>query len=1676
MRLTDAQRRAYAVRERVEAEMQQAVAAELNWLYRRLQMKVRRINQFRPRVQSTAPTLRKSYVVSGDLWEEFRRRMHSSVMRAIVFGAIEIFNINRDFYSTVAPIEFSSDNFARLIEPEIGERIVNIESTLKREVGRKVVGWYNSPGTTMQSLINQLKENVFTDARARMIAQTEVTHLNSRVHENIANQIGATEWWWSTRNDQLVCKRPLPGPDGRGYKGCRELHGKVFKIGQLMPPYASHPNCRCTPIIITPKKQVEEPAKLIEELLAVRKGIHAGVLLAGSLLKVDWEEQKHPRDEDGQFTSKGGGASGGYEVGQKISPQRGKDIYTIMGTGTHSGERTYLVRRAGASKGRYVTESELREKWSLSGEGSKPKPTPKQKWGAKGNVTPRVPPARPADISDNDKRLLREYKKHYKISDTDIPGVFARTQNTPEGTYYHLSREGIKSTAPTDLMNDIGSALYVGRDPAALKEFYGELQGVDDGEVFEFKADDLNILDAREIADFDKIKRDAKKEFPDEKFPVGAYARAHGYDALVYFDPWATGEEFAIFNKDKVTQTGRVSDSAKPEQKPQPAAKPTKSYLRKPKTASEISGRVPKRDGRPVPETTKRVFHVTKRENIEAILQNGFDLSRVKPRWGNDYAVSTTNAPLPKAMEYFMPYTKGAQFDNEEYAVLQVTVKGRFYDYDTDQIPYRGQGLSPQGWTRAAVKDGWDGQAGANMYIYNPAAIMEIKEVDPGEVAAANEKLKRRVLKYTSLQELRKVDWEEQKHPRKNDGKFAPKGQGGSGSGKPAPSSKEERMAAPPNPAIDNLPEVRKWRKNYFYGAGMDMIGFAENQGLDKTKFMNAIADYANEVKGDGDPVAAFKKMRATMLAEMKGKVDPAALTRLDNAIRVGEWRYLKNLKLPPKPVGVKPPDKKPDPDEKKPPVQTGRKMGMDVAKELVKLAAPNRSPEYLQARAEMSEYLKQINELHEKYPFAERQKWDREGKDKEVYQQYKEQDSLLYAKYWDAEGRKGREDRRVRRERKEKANELLKVDKQSNPTIKSYTNTTSGTKTVENGVALFRDSVDASACPTNEINFYDDERDRAYFRSGWNEVHIEPHDSRSVVVHEMGHWLEYNNREARHMVKRFLRERTAGEQAKKLKEVEHRGYGDDEYCKKDKFFHPYCGKIYQNGSTEILSMGLQEYTTDPIKFAKKDKEYFALIYNICHGIYDADLVKLAKADFEENEHPRDEDGKFTDKGTGVSGGSSKEPAYKNSPHYAEYASSMKAYTDASPWDREKPLDKVGEVVRDMYYNDYDNWEAMMQEFLHTDDLPDEVTVYGLSKEWTEDHQNELFVDRDKAIEYAKNHHQTELVVSEIPVSEICPISTGRRFASADMLAAKNTRSLDVGWHSAPEVITYKHTDSKYTRNTNTAFNQFHIPHRLNEYEEAHDGKQITSEEYVSRIEAHLKKVLTDTDICVRVTPANLANVLNDGAYKSVFETGKSGAGAYNEKKRKGYYLEQRRHAERDMFGIDDSETSGRPVYGYIAGRGKGLDPDNWGLEQYGSTAIVLKDSVRERTTFTTGDSLDNGYSGGAYMYKMPDGTMLEAGRCAPSPIDDPKAVSMFTLDMKDILTEIENDYPDEYSHGYADPRFERGGYWEAQISGGFSLDDIKEVVFTEDPPQSTMDLLTKRGIVWRLEKGKKDE
>ena len=290
MRQTEYRRRSRSIRSELASDLAVAIQSELDWLFRRVKYKVRRINRFRPKVRVPRQKLQKAYIVSGDLWELASRRMHSAVMRALMFGVIRITDLDRLMFSTFAPIEFSSEEFALAIEPFVGERIVMVTNTIKRTVGRRVVAWYNSPGVTMKSLVDQLGD-VFSPSRARLIAQNEVASLHSEVQRRIGEQIGAEEWWWSTMRDQLVCTRNLTGPDGKIYAGCRGLHGHTFKMGMPMPPEGSHIGCRCDAIVIP--KRIEkppEPKEVIEGLM---------------IQKADFREDQHPRKKDGKFAPKG---------------------------------------------------------------------------------------------------------------------------------------------------------------------------------------------------------------------------------------------------------------------------------------------------------------------------------------------------------------------------------------------------------------------------------------------------------------------------------------------------------------------------------------------------------------------------------------------------------------------------------------------------------------------------------------------------------------------------------------------------------------------------------------------------------------------------------------------------------------------------------------------------------------------------------------------------------------------------------------------------------------------------------------------------------------------------------------------------------------------------------------------------------------------------------------------------------------------------------------------------------------------------------------------------------------------------------------------------------------------------------------------------------------------------
>lgn len=95
-----------------------------------------------------------------------------------------------------------------------------------------------------------------------------------------------------------------------------------------------------------------------------------------------------------------------------------------------------------------------------------------------------------------------------------------------------------------------------------------------------------------------------------------------------------------------------------------------------------------------------------------------------------------------------------------------------------------------------------------------------------------------------------------------------------------------------------------------------------------------------------------------------------------------------------------------------------------------------------------------------------------------------------------------------------------------------------------------------------------------------------------TVVLHEYMHWLEDVNPKIMANSMAFLEYRTVGEEEQYLKTLTDNKDYHNEKAKPDKFFSPYCGKIYED-ATEIMSMGLQQIFEDVNKI---DTEYFNFV------------------------------------------------------------------------------------------------------------------------------------------------------------------------------------------------------------------------------------------------------------------------------------------------------------------------------------------------------------------------------------------------------------------------------------------------------------------------------------------------
>ena len=193
-------------------------------------------------------------------------------------------------------------------------------------------------------------------------------------------------------------------------------------------------------------------------------------------------------------------------------------------------------------------------------------------------------------------------------------------------------------------------------------------------------------------------------------------------------------------------------------------------------------------------------------------------------------------------------------------------------------------------------------------------------------------------------------------------------------------------------------------------------------------------------------------------------------------------------------------------------------------------------------------------------------------------------------------------------------------------------------------------------------------------------------------------------------------------------------------------------------------------------------------------------------------------------------------------------------------------------------------------------------------------------------------------------------------------------------------------------------------------------------DELKAAVEAHAKDMLAGADLRIRVPADTLDNVLADGEFKNQFATGDS----------QGWFNPYgRAEAEARMFGIPNElspeqwadprraslEAADHPKYGYLYTGPP--EEEKGGQPQYGPVVVNLKDDVKARTTFTTGDSLS------------------EVDQ--PSFVDDPSWRSF-----KSPSFAMKADTPQDVVRGHP------GQYMEAQIHGPLRVSDIRDVVLPE--------------------------
>jgi hypothetical protein len=158
--------------------------------------------------------------------------------------------------------------------------------------------------------------------------------------------------------------------------------------------------------------------------------------------------------------------------------------------------------------------------------------------------------------------MLKKPLTKKKLKDLDdgegwwVENYHAKTKNYKPNTYYHLN------TKAKGLNAGVGKGLYLGKDKDALISFYGiDLDDI----IIDTYVGNINWLDLIDYKDYKEFEIEAIKKYGKNYTQKSSLSDVDlrgqfikkltiekGFDGVRYYDPYATGEEFVLFNTKKL--------------------------------------------------------------------------------------------------------------------------------------------------------------------------------------------------------------------------------------------------------------------------------------------------------------------------------------------------------------------------------------------------------------------------------------------------------------------------------------------------------------------------------------------------------------------------------------------------------------------------------------------------------------------------------------------------------------------------------------------------------------------------------------------------------------------------------------------------------------------------------------------------------------------------------------------------------------------------------------------------------------------------------------------------------------------------------------------------------------------------------------------------------------------